>query len=372
MNKSRRGISVRAPARVNLIGGHTDYNGGYVLPAALDLEITASARPRADNKVIVRAEDIGETAEFSLDAVAPRKEHAWINYIQGVAFFLVREGYALRGADISIKGSIPTGAGLSSSAALEVASALIFQKVSGFEMALADTALLCQRAENEFVGMRCGLMDQFACCLGRKGSALFLDCRLLEFERVPIDSRMRIVICNTGVRRELASSEYNIRRGECERAAGLLGAEIPGVKELRDVSPAQLRERAGILPEPLFKRARHVVSENGRVLRAAEALKSRDYGEFGRLLTDSHRSLRDDFCVSCPELDLMVELASGAGGVCGARMTGAGFGGCAVSLVPEENIEEFMSCVPGKYREKTGIDPKIYVCEAADGAGITD
>ena len=367
MSKAVDEITVRAPARVNLIGEHTDYNGGYVLPAAISLEITARGRLRNDEKVSVRAEDIGHSAEFDLNDIRFDREHPWLNYIQGVAFFLIKAGFSLKGVDMSVRGNIPRGAGLSSSAALEVASALVFQGLSGFEFTPVETAKLCQKAENEFVGMRCGIMDQFACCLGRENSAVFLDCRTLDFSHVPLDDDIRIVICNTGVRRELASSEYNMRRAECEKAAGLLG-----VPDLSRVSAGELEEKAGSLPEVLLKRAGHVVSENGRVLKAVEALKGGRFGELKELFSSSHASLRDDFEVSCPELDLMVRLASEVRGVFGARMTGAGFGGCAVSLVRAESVDEFLEAVPGKYRLQTGIEPEIYVCRAVGGAGIID
>lgn len=361
MSKAAGNIEVRAPARVNLIGEHTDYNGGYVLPAALNLAVTASGSPRDDNIVSVCAADIGEKAEFTLDRIEFESSSFWLNYVKGVAFYLLEAGAGLKGSDILIKGDIPSGAGLSSSAALEVASALFMQKISGFEMSPVDTAKLCQRAENEFVGMSCGLMDQFACCMGKKDHAVFLDCRTLAFEHVPLSPGLKIAVCNTGIRRGLASSEYNKRRAECERAAELLGVE-----ELSRAAPERIDE----LPLVLQKRARHVLMENERVLKSVSALKEGRFEELRGLFAASHASLRDDFQVSCPELDLMVELAMKVPGVYGARLTGAGFGGCAVSLLPAEYSNKFTDYVGGAYHEATGIRPEIYLCSPADGAGI--
>ncbi len=360
---------VRAPARVNLIGEHTDYNGGFVLPAALSLEITARGRRRSDGRVVVTAEDMKSRGEFDLSRIELNPDMPWLNYVQGVALYLLEAGAELPGAEISISGDIPRGAGLSSSAALEVACALVFQELSGFKMTLPDTAKLCQKAENEFVGMRCGIMDQFACCLGKKGSAIFLDCRSLDYEHVPLDDSYRIVISNTMVGRELAGSEYNSRRAECEEAVALLRKALPGIKDLRDVSPRDLETHGGILPEEIRKRAAHVVSENRRVVDAVDALKKGDYAAFGALLTASHESLRADFMVSCPALDLMVELAMRIEGVSGSRMTGAGFGGCTVSLVRSEKVGDFVEKVSEEYLLRTGINPEIYVCESSDGAG---
>ncbi len=369
-SEERKKISVRSPGRVNLIGGHTDYNGGYVLPAALNLEIKASGAPRRDGVVEVRAPDIGESASFLLDEIRFEYEHFWINYIKGVALYLQREGARINGADIEITGNIPRGAGLSSSAALEVAAALVFRGLSGFELGPVETALLCQRAENEFVGMKCGIMDQFACCLGRKGSAILIDCMSRDFRYIPFDDKVKIVVCDTGIKRELASSEYNRRRRECERAVEAFGRDLPGIKYLREVSVAEFEKSGQILPDDVYRRARHVVYENERVLRAARTLENSDYESLGKLLSASHASLRDDFEVSCRELDLMAGIAESVEGVFGARMTGAGFGGCTVNLVSGDRVSEFSREVSAGYRRKTGISPAIYVCESSDGAGF--
>lgn len=360
-------IIVRAPGRVNLIGEHTDYNDGYVLPIAIDRHILVAAAPRHDRQVVLHALDFGETAAFSLDNIERDPAKTWSNYQRGVAYFLEERGFKLPGLDAVITGDIPIGSGLSSSAAVEVSMAYTWQALVGFELSRVELALLCQRAENEFVGMRCGIMDQFVCALGQRAHALLIDCRSLEYQPVPIPAGVAVVVADTMKRRGLVDSEYNTRRRECEEGVHILQRHLPNIKALRDVSVAQFAEYEGQLPEKVRQRCRHVIYENERVLRSIAALQAGDLDTFGQLMNESHASLRDDYEVSCTELDIMVEAAWKADGVYGSRMTGAGFGGCTVSLVAEEAVEDFRAQVAAAYQEAIGIVPQIYVCRAEDG-----
>ena len=359
----------RAPGRVNLIGEHTDYNDGFVMPAAIDFYTRVAAAPREDRKLVLRSENFGESVEFDLDETDPRPRGHWSDYPRGVAVVLERAGVRLRGAELLIRGEVPIGAGLSSSAAIEVATAFALADVSGAEVGRAELAKLCQRAENEFVGVRCGLMDQFISCHGRAGHALLLDCRTLDYALLPLPAGVRLVVCNTMVRHELAGGEYNVRRAQCEEGVRLLARVLPGVRALRDVTTAELERLKGELPPVVYRRCRHVVGEDERVLAARGALERGDLAEFGRLMGESHRSLRDDYEVSCRELDLMVELARAQGGVYGARMTGGGFGGCTVNLVGADFVDDFRRGVGRGYEEATGVRPEIYVCAPAEGVG---
>ena len=356
-----------APGRVNLIGEHTDYNDGFVLPAAIDLATIAAIAPRSDRKLCVHSAAFARTMEFDLDDPSPTPRGDWSDYVRGVALFLEDAGHALVGADLMLDGDLPMGAGLSASAALEVAAGFALCGVSGAMIDLTELALCCQRAENEFVGMRCGVMDQLISCRAVAGYALLLDCRSLEARRARVDPCARLVICNTMVHHELASSAYNARREECERAVALLAGPLDGVKALRDVSRDQLARHAARLPDLILRRARHVVGENARVLRAASALETGDLVEFGRLMNELHRSLRDDYEVSCPELDLMVELAREVPGVYGARMTGGGFGGCTVNLVEAECVERFRATVGRAYGDARKLTPRIFCCVPSAG-----
>ncbi len=340
----------RAPGRVNLIGEHTDYNQGFVMPAAIDRFTWVTASPRQDRMLKLHSVGFDETVEIALDGAAPRGH--WSDYVVGVAVALgVSDG-----AELRLEGNVPLGAGLSSSASVEVASALALSALNGMSFSPPEMALLCQRAENEFVGMRCGIMDQFICCCGQEGSALLLDCRSLDYRPVPLPAGVRVVIANTMVKHSLASSEYNLRRSECEEAAARLG-----VGSLRDAGTVDG------LTGVWLKRARHVVSENARVLQAGRALEAGDLVGFGRLMGESHRSLRDDYEVSCPELDRMVGLCSQQPGVYGARMTGGGFGGCVVSLVREESVDGFVAAVAQGYQQAVGVVPEIYACLPSQG-----
>ncbi len=368
----------RAPGRVNLIGEHTDYNDGFVLPVAIDLYTYAAACIRSDGRVRVRSLQQPDGAEFSVTDAAShcgRTGH-WSDYIVGVVRVLRDYGVHLTGADLLVHGEVPLGAGLSSSAALGVAAAQVLLDLAGADIPPPVLATLCQRAENEFVGTRCGIMDQYASAYGSAGHALLLDCRTVRHELVPLDgigptsdrTDVSVVICNTMVRHELASGEYNVRRAEC--AAGVAEFVRRGVaaSALRDVSPVTLARHAATMDRTLLRRCRHVIHENGRVADAAAALRKGDFARVGRLMYASHASLRDDFEVSCEELDTMVDIAARIPGVYGARMTGGGFGGCTVNLVRAESATRFAHEVRTRYLAATGKDPTIRVCASADGA----
>jgi len=353
----------RAPGRVNLIGEHTDYNEGFVMPAATDLAAFAAVAAADDRRVSVVSLDINEEFSFDLDDADAERRGEWGDYVQGVALALEAGGFRLRGARLVVSSEVTMGSGLSSSAALEVASARALLGAAGLEAEPLAVARLCQRAENEFVGVRSGIMDQYAACFGREGHALLLDCRSLESRALPVPEGVRIVVCNTMVKHSLAGGEYNRRRADCEEAARLLG-----VRALRDVGAEEFARRADELPERLRRRARHVITENARVGEAAAALTASDLGAFGRAMNESHFSLRDDYEVSCAELDLMAELGRRRPGVHGARMMGGGFGGCTVNLVEEGAVEGFFGEVPAAYERETGLKPALYVCRASEGA----
>ena len=358
----------RAPGRVNLIGEHTDYNQGLVMPAAVDFSTLVAAGAREDRRLVVHSENFSETVELDLDELPDCGQRHWSDYPFGVAVELEHAGRRLRGANLLVRGEVPIGSGLSSSAAIEVATGFALLDLAGANIDRLELAKLCQRAENEFVGIRCGLMDQFISCFGKAGHALMVDCHVLDYKLLPLPDDLKLVVCNTMVRHELASSAYNVRREECEEGVGLLRRQLPGVRSLRDVTARDLERFGGELSGVVLKRCRHVVTENARVLAAATALERKDLGSFGQLMRESHCSLRDDFEVSCEELDLMVELADKAGGVYGARMTGGGFGGCTINLVQSDSVESFKEVVARGYAEATGRQPEVYVCSAAQGA----
>jgi galactokinase len=360
---------VRAPGRVNLIGEHTDYNDGYVLPVAIDRSVLVAAAPRDDRQVVIHALDFGEGIEFSLDDIEYDQVNTWSNYQRGVAYFLEERGIQLPGLNAVVVGDVPIGSGLSSSAAVEVSMAYTWQVLAGFELSRVELALLCQRAENEFVGMNCGIMDQFVSALGQRYHALLIDCRSLDYQPVSLPTGAAIIVADTMKRRGLVDSEYNTRRQECEEGVCILQRYLPQVQALRDVSTDQFVEYKGRLPEKVRQRCRHIIYENERVLKSVAALRAGDLAAFGQLMNESHASLRDDYEVSCPELDIMAEAAWKVNGVYGSRMTGAGFGGCTVSLVAEEAVEGFLAQVAAAYEEATGIAPQIYVCRAEDGVG---
>jgi galactokinase len=363
-----------APGRVNLIGEHTDYNEGFVLPMAIDRTTVVAAKANDGRRVRVHSLNLNETAEFDLDDAGPKRRGRWLDYVEGVAQALEARGLALRGADILLSSDVPVGAGLSSSAALEISVGSALLGVSGVELSKVELALAGQQAEHDYVGIKCGIMDQLVVACGSKGRALLIDCRSLEMSLIPLDtSSTAIAICDTRVKHELSSSEYNTRRAECERGVEMFRRWLPGIRSLRDVSLSDFRAHEEQLPEPIRSRCRHVVTENARTLRAADALRADDFGEMGRLMRESHDSLRDDYEVSCRELDVLVEIASSVDGVLGARMTGGGFGGCTVNLLGREALGTFQEQVAAEYNKATGKPPTIYISDPADGAReITD
>jgi galactokinase len=366
-----------APGRVNLIGEHTDYNEGFVLPVAIDRTVAVAFAPREDGRVRAHSLDFDQQDEFSLADIGRLESDSWANYLRGVALVLQDSGHRLTGLDLVVQGEVPIGAGLSSSAALEVATLGAFATATGLALDDRDKALLAQRAENEFVGVACGVMDQMAAVFGRADHALRIDCRSLETEAVPLNLEahgLRIVVANTGVRRALTASAYNQRREECNRAVQLLFVLLRGrrPRSLRDITLRDLTINGRFLPEDLLRRAHHVVSENARVLAAVDALAHGDLAEVGRLFYASHESLARDYEVSSPELDLMVELACSLEGVVGARMTGAGFGGCTVNLVHADALDAFRKQVLETYRARTDLPAEMYVCRAVDGLRIVE
>lgn len=366
-------VLVRAPGRVNLIGEHTDYNDGFVLPVAIDRDIVIASKRRDDNIVRLYSLDFDSMIEFSLNDIQFDSINTWSNYPKGVAHFLQEDGYNITGMDVVMTGNIPQGAGLSSSAAIEVATALAFEKISELEIEPSQMALLCQKAENKFVGVNCGIMDQFISRMGKKDHALLIDCRSLDYELVPLNlEKVKIVVCNTGKKRGLVDSEYNARRSECERGVKILRKYLPGIEALRDIEINDLAKYSSHIPEITEKRCRYVIKENDRVIESIDALSEGDLIKFGELMNQSHIGLRDDYEVSCSELDAMVEIAWGIDGVIGSRMTGAGFGGCTVSLVVEDDLPEFISRVNEEYPKRTGLQHEIYICNAEDGAGIIE
>jgi len=362
---SEPALRVRAPGRVNLIGEHTDYNEGFVLPMAIDRAVWIALRPRSDRTVLAASLDFAEEKAFCLDDFA-RDGPGWLEYVKGTAWALAEAGHRLIGWEGVLAGDVPIGAGLSSSAALEMAAARAFSAVSGLAWDPVPMAGLCRRAENEWVGVGCGIMDPLIVGAGREGHATLVDCRSLEMRPVPLPAGTVAAVLDTSTRRELTGSAYNERRAECEQAARLLGVEA-----LRDVSAAQLHARRGSLPEVVLRRARHIVAENERTLEAADAMEDGEARRVGRLMNESHASLRDDFEVSSPALDAMAECAREASGCYGARMTGGGFGGCVVALVDEAAARAFLDGVGRRYRDLTGLEPTLYLCRPEAGASVT-
>jgi galactokinase len=357
----------RAPGRVNLIGEHTDYNDGFVLPAAIELYTWTAIAPRKHGKLRVFSEHLHETAEIDLTETHPQSQGQWRDYLQGVAWMMQRLGVPLAGADIAVQSDVPIGAGLASSAALEVSLASALLSSSGRTMGLLEIAKLCQRAENEFVGARVGIMDQFASCFGSADHAILLDCRTLEFARLPLPASHALVICNSMVKHAHSGGEYNQRRTQCDQGVTLLRRGLPAIQALRDVTLEQLQAHRPELPDLIYRRCHHVLSENERVLRCARALQDGDLRSLGHAMAESHLSLRNDYEVSCRPLDLLVEIATRREGVLGSRMTGGGFGGCTITLVETAAVAEFQRSVSKEYKLATGIDAEIYVSRAGPG-----
>ena len=359
---------VHAPGRVNLIGEHTDYNDGFVLPMAIDRGIWLALRPRDDKTIRLFSLDLESDSVFELTSLTPGD--GWAAYPKGIANQLLQAGYNLRGFDAMMTGDIPRGAGLSSSAAVELAIARAFSVVSGFEWNAPQMAKLAQQAENEWVGVNCGIMDQMASAACKEGHALFLDCRSLEIQHTPLPNGVSIAILDTSTRRGLVDSAYNERRSQCEEAARWFG-----VKTLRDVS-LEMFNKVDPQNTPLdklaYKRAKHVITENTRVLEAIDAMKNNDMKRLGRLFNASHDSLRDDFEVTNEALDIIVDVARKQSSCYGARMTGAGFGGCAVALVDEKAASAFAEAVEREYKLRSGLEPGIYISQPCDGAKIIE
>ena len=355
---------VRAPGRVNLIGEHTDYNDGFVLPMAIDRAIWIALRPRDDDRVRITSLDYETTAEFALDALE-KTDAGWDEYLKGVAWSFQEDGCALGGWEGVMMGNVPRGAGLSSSAALELATARAFTAVAELPWDPATMAKLCQRAENQWVGVNCGIMDQMISAAGKADHALLIDCRSLETEAAPLPPETAVVVLDTATRRGLVDSAYNERRAQCEAAARFF--DVPA---LRDVSVETFEARADELDDVTRRRARHVITENARTLQAVKAMRRGDAEALGQLMNASHASLRDDFEVSSDGLNAMVEAARAEGGCYGARMTGAGFGGCAVALVRADVATTFATNVAASYARAMEIEPNVYVCQATDGADI--
>lgn len=352
---------IRSPGRVNLIGEHTDYNDGYVLPMAIDRWLWIALRPRKDRLVSCRSLDFEEPARFSLDHLEPEVS-AWGEYLKGVAWAMQEEGAELQGWDGVLAGEVPIGAGLSSSAALEMAAGMAYTLAAEASWDPEAMAHICLRAERKWVGVNCGIMDQMIIALGVADHGLLIDCRTLETSNIPLPEGCSVLVLDTGTRRGLRESAYNERRRQCEEAA-----QHFGVAALRDVTLSQFRGEGSALDEVTRRRARHVITENERTLQAAEAMRSGDSERFGSLMDASHRSLREDFEVSSPALDAVVRLARREPGCFGARLTGAGFAGCAIALAESDQAHRIANSVMAAYRKETGGEPEVYVCRAVPG-----
>jgi len=359
----------RAPGRVNLIGEHTDYNDGFVMPFAIDRDTVVAGRHRDDRRIEAVAADLDEDGSVDLEAPPQKKRRSWLDYVEGTARSIEEKFGRLAGAEILISSDVPIGSGLSSSAALETSIGFALLSLSGIEVDREQLAFAAQKAEHEYAGIRSGIMDQFASSFCTRGNAMLLDCRSLDREQIPFETPdVATLVCDTKVKHELASTEYNTRREECEKGVRILGERIPGINALRDVTVEQLEQFKGDMPEVVYRRCRHVITENERAIKAAEFFKRHDTAAAGRLMFESHESLRDDYEVSSAELDELVEIARGVDGVYGARMTGGGFGGCTVNLVKLSVVGEFEKSVREKYNAQFGKEPDIYQFQAADGA----
>jgi galactokinase len=363
----RRPLLYQAPGRINIIGEHTDYNDGFVLPTTVDLYTWAAISPREDRILRVHAGADGRTVSIDLDRIEAGEKGDWPEYIKGVAWSLAREGSQLHGADLVFAGNIPLGGGLSSSASLEVLLAYALLDCSEIDLERRKIALACQRAEAEFVGVQCGIMDQYAITCGSRDHALMLDCRSQDFERVGLPGQAAFLLVHSGIRHQLAAGSYNSRRNECRQAVEILASVMPGLESLRDLEMDQLENHRKLLTDQLFRRCRHVVTENLRVVAARDALESAKVSRLGKLMSASHNSLRDDFEVSCPELDLLVDIADECEGLWGSRMMGGGFGGCTISLVDADMAEQVAKTIKARYGRKSGREPWLHIVGPADG-----
>ena len=363
-----------APGRVNLIGEHTDYNEGFVLPVAIDKKIVMLGQLREDRLVQVFDLVYKTKIKFSLDSLTPLKKESWANYLMGVMDEIQKAGYPLQGVNLVFTSNIPQRAGLSSSAALEVVTALTMAKLNSLEIKPLEMAHLCRRAENNFVGVACGIMDQYVSCLGQKNYALFIDCRSNDYELIPLkDPNYQIIICNSKVQRGLVDSEYNKRKEECKIATEFFKHKLNReIRALRDIAIDEYEKYQAQLSEIIARRARHVISENYRVQVGMQALREGNFSAFGQLMIESHRSLKNDYEVSCAELDLLVDLALKQEGVLGARMTGAGFGGCTVNLLKRDYVDFFKEKIKKEYKKITGINPDVYLTAPSGGAKVIE
>lgn len=361
-----------APGRVNLIGEHTDYNDGFVLPMAIERRTWVAAADNGSSHLRVASLNQPQAGDIDLAAPAVKRRGSWLDYVEGTARSLAARGFAVSGADLLVSSDVPAGAGLSASAALELSLGLALASLSGAtEPDHVQLALAGQAAEHEYVGTLCGIMDQYIAALAQEGTALLVDCRSLATRAVPMrSSGVSVLVCDTRVKHQLASSEYNQRRAECMRGVSLLAKAIPGVRALRDVSLADFERWSELLPGTVRNRCRHVVTENARTLAAAEALSAGDLVEVGRLMVASHASLRDDFQVSCQELDVAVQAATAEPGVYGSRMTGGGFGGCTVSLAESAAIERVTAAVQRAFAERGLSQPELFATRACGGARV--
>jgi galactokinase len=357
-----------APGRVNLIGEHTDYAEGFVMPAAIDFATLAGISPRSDGKIVIYSENYSKERVFEAAALPSKASQHWSDYPLGVLAILAGEGHSIPAFSLSLWGDVPLGSGLSSSAALEVATALAVTSLMGVTYSGPVLARLCQRVENEFVGASSGIMDQFISANGVKDHALLLDCRDLSFRLAPIPHSIALVIANTMVKHEVSGGEYTSRRAEVEEAAAVIGSHRPEVRFLRDATMVDLANYGSEMSPNALKRARHVISENLRTVAAANALLCHDLPELGRLMAEAHTSYSQDFEASCEECDAMVELAQGLPGLIGARLTGGGFGGCTVNLVDVEQAAAFAETLGERYAGRIGIVPQIHICHASGGA----
>lgn len=357
-----------APARVNLIGEHTDYTGGFVLPLAIDFETVAVVSPRTDNKAVLYSMNFKEEVSFDLTSLAPPKKKHWSDYGMGVVWALQQEGIEIPGFNLTVDGNVPLGAGLSSSASVEVAVCMAVLSLTGTTLPGEKIAILCRKAENDYAHSPCGIMDQFVITNAVEEKALLLDCRSLDFYLLPLGSDTKIVIANSMVKHSIGDGEYGDRRGEVEAGQAVLHKMVPQIKMLRDATLDDLKEARGKMSDASFRRCRHIITENARVIEARSALSGGDMRRFGDLMFAAHASMRDDFEASCPEVDKLVNIAHALPGCIGARITGGGFGGCTVNLVEGDAAEAFAVQLKQKYKEATGIDSDIYVCQAVDGA----
>jgi galactokinase len=361
-----------APGRVNLIGEHTDYAEGFVMPAAIDFATLAGISPRSDGKIVIFSQNYGKERVFDADALPAEASRHWSDYPVGILKVLAAEGHPTPGFSLTLWGDVPLGSGLSSSAAVEVSTALAVTALLGVTYAGPQLARLCQRAENQFVGANCGIMDQFISANGARDHALLLDCRDLSFRLAPIPSTVALVIANTMVKHAVSGGEYTSRRAEVEEAAAVIARHRPEVRFLRDATMEDLARYGAEMSANALKRARHVITENLRTVAAANALISHDLPELGRLMAEAHRSYSQDFEASCVEADAMVELAQDLPGLIGARLTGGGFGGCTVNLVEAEHAPAFAEILGQRYAERIGIVPQIHLCHASGGAHRLD